>query len=570
LAANAVLAPHEAVEAGPWKLRVAPPTGGKLKIAVLGTLVNHKGARTVATVAEMADPETTEIYLIGHTDGPFSEHAAARMKITGKYDDANLPTLIETIAPHLIWFPAVWPETFSYTLSAAMDAGIPIAATQIGAHTERLAERPFTWLADIATSPLDWIRLFGEIRAALLNAAPAATPPMRPAVDDYYATNYLRRRRPKVRGTASEPRVVIVPERFDIGFPTPCAYIRLLQPLHHPAIARGFDVRVATAETIFDHEADIIVTQRFAIPDATAVDRLAAHARNTGATVVFDLDDDLLDIPRNHPDAQALRPRAKIVRRMLDAADAVWVSTDPLAERLATIRADAMVIPNALDERIWRQPAISLRDQPVRILCMGTATHDRDFAMIEPALSRLKAEYDDRIAIDIIGMTTRNDLPQGLNRIGMPRYATRSYPGFVHWLRSVEPGWHIGLAPLLDTPFNLCKSPIKAMDYAALGLVVLASDMPVYRGSIADGPAGQLVPNDPAAWYTALNWMLRNSDERQSIATRSRDAFLTRASLASQADLRRAALSRLPAGRTTMAPAIGRIAPRAMTIGQIA
>lgn len=575
LAANAVLAPHQSVAAGPWPLRVVSPGGGKLKIAVLGTLVDHKGGRTVASVAEMVDPKTTEIHLIGHTDGPFSPAALKRMKITGRYDEANLRKLIERIAPHLIWFPAVWPETFSYTLSAAIDSGVPIAATRIGAHPERLAGRPFTWLVDIATSPADWIRLFDEIRhhmateypragkAAAGGPSPAVTvsgnPPMRPAVADVYTTNYLRpaaRKLPTARGRRPQPRILVLPERFDVGFPTPCAYIRLLQPLQHPAIARGgFDVRVATLETILDREADIIVTQRFAIPDVETADRLAAFAHSIGATVVFDLDDDLLNIPRTHPDADVLRPRAKVARRMVEISDALWLSSAGLAARISAIRPDAQVMPNGLDERIWTAPAIPNQDQPVRILCMGTTTHDRDFAMIEPALSRLKAEYDDRIVIDIVGMTTRNDLASGLNRISPPPSAMRSYPGFVHWLTSAVPPWHIGLAPLLNTPFNLCKSPIKAMDYAAMGLVVLASDTPVYRGSIADGPAGQLVANTAAAWYAALNGLLRNWDQRRMIAARSRDAFLAQASLASQAMLRHAALTRLLAVRKTHAAA---------------
>jgi glycosyltransferase involved in cell wall biosynthesis len=320
-------------------------------------------------------------------------------------------------------------------------------------------------------------------------------------------------------------------------------------------VTGGFDVRVETAETIFDQKAEIIVTQRFAMPDVDAADRLAAHARDTGATLVFDLDDELLNIPRSHPDALELRPQAKVVRRMLDVADVVWLSTPGLAERLSAIRPDATVIPNALDERIWTPPVMLSADQPVRILCMGTSTHDRDFAMIEGALSRLKAEYDDRVAIDIVGMTTRNDLPSGLNRIGLPANARRSYAGFVNWLTTVNPPWHIGLAPLLNTPFNLCKSPIKAMDYAALGLVVLASDTPVYRGSIADGPAGQLVPNTSAAWYASLTWLVRNHDLRRTIAAGSRDAFLARASLASQAEVRRNALLRLIDIRGTHAAA---------------
>ena len=549
LAANAVLAPHEAVEAGPWPLRAVPPSKGKMKIAVLGTLVDHKGGRTVASVAELVDPKTTEIHLIGHTDGPFSEQALKRMKTTGRYDDADLPNIIETISPHLIWFPAVWPETFSYTLSAAINAGIPVAATEIGAHQERLAGRPLTWIAGINSSPLDWIKLFGEIREALLNHVPSKKRPMRAAVDDYYAANYLRAvRKPRaVRAGARrrKPQVVVVPERFTVGFPTPCAYIRLLQPLHHPAITRDFDVRVATAETMFSHKADIIITQRYALPDAATADRLTAHARQIGAVLAFDLDDDLLNIPRNHPDALELRPRAKVVRRMLNGADVVWVSTAGLAESLSSIRPDAVVMANGLDERIWTAPVAPAADQPVRILCMGTATHDRDFALIEPALARLAAEYGDRIAIDIIGMTSQADLLPGVNRVGPPPNARRSYPGFVHWLCSVVPSWHIGLAPLLDTPFNRCKSPIKAMDYAAMGLAVLASDTPVYRGSIADGLAGQLVANTTADWYGALTWLVRNRDARRAIAARSHAAFLAHASLSSQAAARHDALSRL-------------------------
>ena len=181
---------------------------------------------------------------------------------------------------------------------------------------------------------------------------------------------------------------------------------------------------------------------------------------------------------------------------MLGAADVVWLSTQGLYNKLAPLRPDAVVVPNGLDERIWTAPIPTLHDQPVRILCMGTTTHDHDLAIIEPALSRIKAEYGERVTIDIVGMSSRQNLPPEINRVNPPFSAMRSYPAFVQWLNSAEPPWHIGLAPLADTKFNRCKSPIKAMDYAAMGLVVLASDMPVYRGSIADGPAGQLVPND--------------------------------------------------------------------------
>jgi glycosyltransferase involved in cell wall biosynthesis len=508
-----------------------------MRIAILGALPPHKGGRTVASVAELADPEAFEIHLIGYTEGAFSEAAQQRMKITGRYEDGDLATLIEKIDPHLIWFPAAWPETFSYTLSAALNAGVPIAASRIGSFHERLDGRPLTWLVDAATSPSAWIALFGEIRTQLAQNRPPGRLQKRAAVEDFYATRYLQ---PPVaphvvrRQQRRRPRIAIVPERFEVGFPTPCAYIRLLQPLHHPTITSGAEVVVSDAKAIFDVDADIIVTQRYAIADSETVDRLAAHCRRSGARLVFDLDDDLLHIPADHPDAKLLRPRTKVVRRMLRAADTVWLSTYGLAERLAALRPDAVVVENRLDERIWTAPAPPSADRPVRILCMGTSTHDRDFTMIEPALTRLKVEYDDRIEIEVVGMTGRHDLPPSLKRIGTPISAVRSYPGFVQWLSSAQPGWHIGLAPLLDTEFNRCKSALKGIDYAALGLVVLASDMPVYRGSIADGVAGHLVANTTDAWYAAIDRFMRDPDARRAVAERSRAAFLAQASLATQ------------------------------------
>jgi hypothetical protein len=168
-------------------------------------------------------------------------------------------------------------------------------------------------------------------------------------------------------------------------------------------------------------------------------------------------------------------------------------------------------------------------------------------------LVRLKTEYTDRIIIDVLGMTSQKQLPVGLNRIGPSANGNRSYPGFVHWLSTMQPPWHIGLAPLLDTPFNNAKSAIKAMDYAAMGLAVVASDTRVYRGSIADGPAGLIVPNSEAAWYAALDELLRDRDRRLAIAGQARAVFLARGCLASQAEVRRAAWMRLLEVRRTRA-----------------
>ena len=48
-------------------------------------------------------------------------------------------------------------------------------------------------------------------------------------------------------------------------------------------------------------------------------------------------------------------------------------------------------------------------------------------------------------------------------------------------------GYDFGLAPLVRGRFNDCKSGIKVLDYAALGLPTMASAVPAYVESIPNG-----------------------------------------------------------------------------------
>ncbi|MBS0559484.1 MAG: hypothetical protein JSR21_05465, partial [Proteobacteria bacterium] len=547
-AANAVLAPHEPVSAGAWTLAPprAPRAGAPLRVALLGVLAGHKGAAAAVALAEAADPAALALHLIGTPETDLPPLAAARIACTGPYDDADLPALIARAKPHAIWFPARWPETYSYTLSAAVASGLPIVASRIGALPERLEGRPLTWLCDPQADTAEWLRAFAEVRAALGGRArPAAAP--RAEAPEVYAEAYAAPlRAPKHAPRVTDLRragrlsVVVVPETFDNGAPTPCAYIRLLQPLDHPLAAEGIDATLADADSALSYRADALVTQRYAVADADAAERLAAHCRRHGMRLVYDLDDDLLNIPRSHPEHAALAPRAATVARMLDLADAVTVSTEALRARLARRGVAARVVPNALDERLWRAfpaPPPPLPLGVLRILYMGTATHDADFAIAAPALERLVREAKGRVVFEMIGVSAA-EMPDWVTRIQPTPNASASYPGFVNWL--VRQGrWHIGIAPLADSPFNRCKSAIKTMDYAALGLAVVASDTAPFRGSLAAGGGGLLVANAAEAWHAALARVADDPVLRLSLAEGAAAALEARHTLAAQAEERR-------------------------------
>ena len=537
LAERAVVAPHEPIPAGPWPHHRSRRALKKLRIALIGVLANHKGAALAASVIQAADPATHEFHLIGEIEGVFPADALARLHVNGRYEPDALPGLLARLDPHVLWFPASWPETYSYTLSEGIESGRPIVVTKIGAFPDRLGGRPMTWLTPPTTDPARWLQVFAAVRTAL--QSPSERTAERPRIADFYADSYLAA--PAVSRFAPRPatglRAVVVPEQSGNGALSPCAYIRLLLPLTHPACGQDIEVIVADTVSALRYKADMFVTHRYAIPDVAAAEALAAHARAIGGRLVYDLDDDLLHIPREHPEAAALRPKTQVVRRMLRLADQVLVSTPALAARVGVA---ATVVPNGLDEQLWTAaPAIPRpRQMPVRILCMGTATHTADFALIEPALARIAEDFGYRVSIDMIGFSDAPHLPEWVKRLPIPPSARASYPGFVHWFTG-QRAWDIGLAPLVDSAFNRCKSAIKALDYAAAGIPVIASDGPVYRGSPADGVGGMLVANRPDAWYAAISRLIRDVPLRERLALGARAAFLERGTLAAQAEMRR-------------------------------
>src|SRR5438270_4525799 len=75
---------------------------------------------------------------------------------------------------------------------------------------------------------------------------------------------------------------------------------------------------------------DVIVTHRHGVRDLDLADALATHCSANGIALLYDLNDDLLDLPPEHPDTEILAARAAVVARMVRAASSVWVSTPVL------------------------------------------------------------------------------------------------------------------------------------------------------------------------------------------------------------------------------------------------
>jgi glycosyltransferase involved in cell wall biosynthesis len=107
-----------------------------VRVGVIGAVNKHKGGGILLRVATYAAAEHVplEFVVIGHADRAFRQV----VEVYGRYVDSELDAILVREQLDVIFFPAVWPETYSYTLTAAMRSGLPIVAFDLGAIAERL------------------------------------------------------------------------------------------------------------------------------------------------------------------------------------------------------------------------------------------------------------------------------------------------------------------------------------------------------------------------------------------------------------------------------------------------
>jgi hypothetical protein len=310
-------------------------------------------------------------------------------------------------------------------------------------------------------------------------------------------------------------RVAVVPERYGRLF-SPCASIRLQPFFHAMARAGDADIRYLLPSELRRFAPDVVVWHRVAIADPRDLDVLADLRGARGTRLLFDLDDNLLDL-EDHGERATYEAMGQAVRQSVALADAVWTSTPRLAARVARATpALAEVFPNALDPELWdlgappiaRVPGAGTGTGPLELLYMGTRTHDADFALLGEALDALHAERPGSFRLSIIGVRSRaGDTPPWARMLPPPPHVGGSYPAFVTWFRGLS-GFDLGVAPLLASAFNDCKSPIKVLDYAAIGLPTLASAVPAYVDSLRSGVDCLHADNTPPAWRAALEALL--------------------------------------------------------------
>jgi glycosyltransferase involved in cell wall biosynthesis len=319
-------------------------------------------------------------------------------------------------------------------------------------------------------------------------------------------------------------RVHVLHGFYGAEIPYSCTYIRLLCPLSHPALAGKIDLTHGTSEAI--PECDLLVVERHTLwPYEGQLDgfaRVLSLCRRKGVPVVYELDDNLLDLHRDAPwqlyPGDALRG---VVAFLARHADGMIVSTPAIAERVAHLRSGVLVVPNALDERLFGPgPASPPQSSAVTVGYMGTLTHEADLRMVLAPLRALLARHAGRVRLELVGGGAGRrmaSLFEGLPFRSLDPGAEDRYPRFVPWMRG-HLRWDFAIAPLEDDAFTRGKSDLKYLDYAALGIPGVFSDVRPYRDSVRHRETGLLAKNEPGAWADALEEMVTDGALRARLA----------------------------------------------------
>jgi glycosyltransferase involved in cell wall biosynthesis len=276
-----------------------------------------------------------------------------------------------------------------------------------------------------------------------------------------------------------------------------------------------------------------------------ATSAMLAFGSYYGKKVIMDLDDNYLAIKKDNPAYEVYKPGSeKMISTSvgIELCDAITVSTEPLKKAYRHLNKNIFVLPNCNDYRDWIGRNKKWDDGKIRIGYSGSITHDSDMAIVLPIIKELLGKYPN-LQFEVLG-AVKDKASFLKNFEGVEDrikilYGTQGWEGYPQIIKAT--GWNIGLAPLVDDKFTICKSHIKWMEYAMCDIPCVASKTyPYYKkiqgtNTIIDGQTG-LIANNQKEWRDKLTSLIESESLRKKIYINAQNYIKNNWQWESQAD----------------------------------
>jgi glycosyltransferase involved in cell wall biosynthesis len=316
-----------------------------------------------------------------------------------------------------------------------------------------------------------------------------------------------------INSTSIKAKVIVF--SFDAAG-TACAAIRILHPLSflkdqlEVFWCVGIKNKVAKVNDELIETADLIIIQR-GFPCKLTLP-IINKCLDSGKPVIYDIDDNLLEIPSVNPIGRIDQNKAYLIK-MIEKCHSVTVSTDELKKKILGINPHVHVLPNLLNDNIWKfnQKRYEKKGQ-LTIGYAGTITHENDLGQIELAIEKIGNEYGTQVNFLFFGCVT--DFLKKECNVHCIQFES-NYTKYAQKLQQLD--LDIMVVPLEDNEFNRCKSNIKWLEVSSCGIPGIYSDLPPYNSCVKHLRNGMLAGNNYLEWFDAMVYLIENPEMRKMI-----------------------------------------------------
>lgn len=255
---------------------------------------------------------------------------------------------------------------------------------------------------------------------------------------------------------------------------TGCGHYRVIEPYQlleqQLQLEGGLIHGLPAAMEVAAFQPDILLLQ---MPFDPQIEETVRQFRQlSGAKIIMEYDDYFLCLPRQNHNRQKLpKDIASRLRRTMELADHLVVSTTALADAYSELHSDIRVAQNRLNPLQWGALS-SARNQgrKPRVGWAGGNSHDGDLAILRPLIEAL----GNQVEWVFMGMKPA--------QVSCEFHSGVPFDWYPQKLASLS--LDLALVPLEINLFNECKSNLRLLELGACGIPVICSDIEPYRGSL--------------------------------------------------------------------------------------
>lgn len=263
--------------------------------------------------------------------------------------------------------------------------------------------------------------------------------------------------------------------------------------------------------------ADVVVWQMIKYASGVAI-IAGLKEKYPNKLFLVECDDDVFTVPAASPASKGYFAGGEIewfVKRQIEICDGGVVSTRWLKKRFEFMGKPAVLVENSIELKKWDPPLDKkYGHKTIKIGWFGGGTHDADLRVIKNVIPAIFKKYNN-VRFYIIGGVP--SLFLNTKRV-INKHEWHDIDKYPKAIKKYN--FDIGIAPLRDSDFNRAKSNLRWLEYSAMGIPTVASNVGHFKETLKNGKTALLVTEEKE-WIDALSKLIEDKEYRVNLGMRA-------------------------------------------------